>query len=96
MFESAPMLHHSKCGINTMFNTGTVVGVSANIYGAGYPRNFIPSFNWGGPQGNMVYKPAKAYEVAEVVMKRRKLPFTDLDREILDHVFEITKQYRKA
>ncbi|MBF4983067.1 glucose-1-phosphate thymidylyltransferase, partial [Nonlabens mediterrranea] len=46
---------HSKCGINTMFNTGTVVGVSANIYGAGYPRNFIPSFNWGGPQGNMTY-----------------------------------------
>ncbi|MGB5981179.1 MAG: GlmU family protein [Nonlabens sp.] len=86
---------HSKCGINTMFNTGTVVGVSANIYGAGYPRNFIPSFNWGGPQGNMTYKPAKAYEVAEVVMKRRNLPFTDLDREILDHVFEVTKKYRK-
>jgi UDP-N-acetylglucosamine diphosphorylase/glucosamine-1-phosphate N-acetyltransferase len=86
---------HSKCGINTMFNTGTVVGVSANIYGAGYPRNFIPSFNWGGPQGNMTYKTAKAYEVAEVVMKRRNLPFTQLDRDILDEVFEMTKSYRK-
>ena len=87
---------HSKCGINTMFNTGTVVGVSANIYGAGYPRNFIPSFNWGGPQGNMTYKTSKAYEVAEVVMKRRNLPFTKQDQDILDHVFEITKQYRKS
>ncbi len=86
---------HSKCGINTMFNTGTVVGVSANIYGAGYPRNFIPSFNWGGPQGNMTYKTIKAYEVAEVVMKRRNLLFTQEDRDILDEVFEMTKVYRK-
>ena len=86
---------HSKCGINTMFNTGTVVGVSANIYGSGYPRNFIPSFSWGGPQGMMTYKPSKAYEVAEVVMKRRNLPFTELDQKILDHVFEETKKFRK-
>jgi UDP-N-acetylglucosamine diphosphorylase/glucosamine-1-phosphate N-acetyltransferase len=87
---------HSKCGINTMFNTGTVVGVSANIYGAGYPRNFIPSFNWGGPQGNVTYKPSKAYEVAEVVMKRRNLPFTQEDQDILDEVFENTKIYRRS
>jgi UDP-N-acetylglucosamine diphosphorylase/glucosamine-1-phosphate N-acetyltransferase len=86
---------HSKCGINTMFNTGTVIGVSANIYGAGYPRNFIPSFNWGGPQGNMTYKPVKAYEVAEVVMKRRGLSLEQVDIDILDHVFEQTAQYRK-
>lgn len=86
---------HSKCGINTMFNTGTVIGVSANIYGAGYPRNFIPSFNWGGPQGNMTYKPAKAYEVAEVVMKRRGLSLQQVDIDILDTVFEKTSQYRK-
>ncbi|AZQ44198.1 GlmU family protein [Nonlabens ponticola] len=87
---------HSKCGINTMFNTGTVVGVSANIYGAGYPRNFIPSFNWGGPQGNMVYKTDKAYEVADVVMKRRGLSLQQEDKDILDAVFERTRQYRKA
>ncbi|MEO9953120.1 GlmU family protein [Nonlabens sp.] len=86
---------HSKCGINTMFNTGTVIGVSANIYGAGYPRNFIPSFNWGGPQGNMTYKTNKAYEVADVVMKRRGLSLEQVDIDILDKVFEKTSQYRK-
>jgi hypothetical protein len=86
---------HSKCGINTMFNTGTTVGVSANIYGGGYPRNFIPSFSWGGAQGMTTYKTAKAYEVADVVMQRRKLHFTAEDKAILDHVFEQTAQYRK-
>lgn len=86
---------HSKCGINTMFNTGTVVGVSANIYGAGYPRNFIPSFSWGGPQGTMTYKTSKAYEVADVVMKRRGLDLEQLDIDILDKVFELSKTYRK-
>jgi UDP-N-acetylglucosamine diphosphorylase/glucosamine-1-phosphate N-acetyltransferase len=86
---------HSKCGINTMFNTGTVIGVSANIYGAGYPRNFIPSFNWGGPQGNMTYKTNKAYEVADVVMKRRGLSLEQVDIDILDHIFVATTKYRK-
>lgn len=86
---------HSKCGINTMFNTGTVVGVSANIYGAGYPRNFIPSFSWGGPQGTMTYKTNKAYEVANVVMKRRGLSLEQIDIDILDAVFERTAQFRK-
>jgi len=86
---------HSKCGINTMFNTGTVVGVSANIYGAGYPRNFIPSFSWGGPQGTMTYKTNKAYEVADVVMKRRGLSLEQIDIDILDAVFEKTSQFRK-
>ncbi|BAO56179.1 GlmU family protein [Nonlabens marinus] len=86
---------HSKCGINTMFNTGTVVGVSANIYGAGFPRNFIPSFSWGGPQGTMTYKPSKAYEVAHVVMQRRGLTLDQTDIDILDAVFEKTSKYRK-
>ncbi|SCY08219.1 UDP-N-acetylglucosamine diphosphorylase/glucosamine-1-phosphate N-acetyltransferase [Nonlabens sp. Hel1_33_55] len=86
---------HSKCGINTMFNTGTVIGVSANIYGAGYPRNFIPSFSWGGPQGTMTYKTNKAYEVADVVMKRRGLSLEQTDIDILDAVFEQTSKYRK-
>ena len=58
---------HSKCGINTMFNSGTVVGVSSNIFGAGYPRNFIPSFSWGGPQGMSVYPMDKAFETVEKV-----------------------------
>lgn len=86
---------HSKCGINTMFNTGTVVGVSANIFGAGFPRNFIPSFSWGGSQGSMTYKTQKAFEVAEVVMNRRNITFSEEDKAILQHVFDITSTYRK-
>ena len=86
---------HSKCGINTMFNTGTVVGVSANIFGSGYPRNFIPSFSWGGSKGFITYKTVKAFEVAEVVMARRNEAFTDKDKAILEHIFEETKQYRR-
>ncbi len=60
---------HSKCGINTMFNTGTVVGVNANIFGAGYPRNFIPSFSWGGPQGLTVYSLDKSFETISKVLQ---------------------------
>ncbi|MDN3492303.1 GlmU family protein [Winogradskyella bathintestinalis] len=86
---------HSKCGINTMFNTGTVVGVSANIFGSGFPRNFIPSFSWGGSKGFVTYKTNKAFEVAEVVMARRKEEFTAQDEAILEHIFEETKSYRR-
>jgi UDP-N-acetylglucosamine diphosphorylase/glucosamine-1-phosphate N-acetyltransferase len=87
---------HSKCGINTMFNTGTVVGVSANIFGSGFPRNFIPSFSWGGSAGMITYKTNKAFEVAEVVMTRRQIAFTEVDVQILEHVFEETSKWRKA
>ncbi|MBR9846649.1 MAG: glucose-1-phosphate thymidylyltransferase [Algicola sp.] len=86
---------HSKCGINTMFNTGTVVGVSANIFGSGFPRNFVPSFSWGGNSGFTTYLTKKAFEVAEVVMSRRAIEFSDVDKAILEHVFEDTKQWRK-
>lgn len=86
---------HSKCGINTMFNTGTVVGVSANIFGAGFPRNFIPSFSWGGPQGQSTYQTRKAFEVAEKVMERRNLTFNDRERAILTKVFELSEKYRR-
>ena len=85
---------HSKCGINTMFNTGTVVGVAANIFGSGFPRNFVPSFSWGGASGFTEYKTNKFFEVADVVMKRRNLTFNAVEQDILSHVFEITKQYR--
>ncbi|HIC30391.1 MAG TPA: glucose-1-phosphate thymidylyltransferase [Flavobacteriaceae bacterium] len=86
---------HSKCGINTMFNTGTVVGVNANIFGSGFPRNFVPSYSWGGASGFTTYLTKKAFEVAEVVMSRRNIEFTDQDKAILEHVFEETKKYRK-
>lgn len=85
---------HSKCGINTMFNTGTVVGVSANIFGSGFPRNFIPSFSWGGAQGFRVYTPEKAMETAKLVFERRGIPLNSTERKILEHIFEITKEYR--
>jgi UDP-N-acetylglucosamine diphosphorylase/glucosamine-1-phosphate N-acetyltransferase len=86
---------HSKCGINTMFNTGTVVGVSANIFGSGFPRNFVPSYSWGGAAGFSTYITAKAFQTAKIVMARRNVEFTDQDAAILTHVFEETKKYRK-
>lgn len=85
---------HSKCGINTMFNTGTVVGVSVNIFGSGFPRNFVPSFSWGGASGYTEYKTNKVFEVAGVVLKRRNLVFDEKDQKILTHIFEETKKYR--
>lgn len=86
---------HSKCGINTMFNTGTVVGVSANIFGSGFPRNFVPSFSWGGASGFTTYMTNKAFQTAKIVMSRRNVAFTEEDAKILENVFELTKKYRK-
>ena len=86
---------HSKCGINTMFNTGTVIGVSVNIFGSGFPRNFVPSFSWGGHKGFTTYMFKKAFEVAKVVMSRKNIEFTDQDFAILEHIFEETKKFRR-
>ncbi len=86
---------HSKCGINTMFNTGTVIGVSANIFGAGFPRNFVPSFSWGGASGFTTYVTKKAFQTAKLVMGRRYIEFDEVEAAILEHVFEETKKWRK-
>ncbi len=88
------MADHSKCGINTMFNTGTVVGVNANVFGSGFPRNFIPSFSWGGAHGFSTYQLNKALEVAAEVMIRREVQLSDLDSHILSEVFRMTEKYR--
>lgn len=85
---------HSKCGINSMFNTGTVVGVSANIFGSGFPRNFIPSFAWGGARGFSTYRTDKAFETIERVFERRKKTFDVEERLILLRVFEETAKFR--
>ena len=85
---------HSKCGINTMFNTGTVVGVGANIFGSGFPRNFIPSFSWGGSSGLIVHRIDKFFKTAELVLARRNETLSDDDIEILSHVYSMTKSYR--
>jgi len=86
---------HSKCGINTMFNTGTVIGVSVNIFGTGFPRNFVPSFSWGGASGFTTYKTDKAFQTAKLVMERRNIPFDEQEAAILEHVFEETSKYRR-
>lgn len=85
---------HSKTAINTMFNTGTVIGVNCNIYVPGFPRNFIPSFSWGGASGFTTYYPKKAFEAAKVMMARRGVQFDDKEAKILEHVFELTKKWR--
>ena len=85
---------HSKTAINTMFNTGTVVGVSSNIYGSNFPRNFVPSFSWGGASGFTTYQINKASKTASLVMKRKNEEFNDVEERILEHVFEITNKYR--
>ena len=85
---------HSKSGINTMFNTGTVVGVSCNIYGAGFPRNFIPSFSWGSANGFMEYQLNKVIDTASRVFARRNIPFDEVEQKIMNHVFEVTKEQR--
>jgi UDP-N-acetylglucosamine diphosphorylase/glucosamine-1-phosphate N-acetyltransferase len=82
---------HSKTAINTMFNTGTVVGVFSNVFGSGFPRKFIPSFSWGSQKGYMVYKMNKALETAQRVMERRNKELTIAEKVILEHIFEETK-----
>lgn len=85
---------HSKCSINTMFNTGTVVGVSANVFGSGFPRNFVPSFTWGGSDGLETYQTIKAFQTAERVVARRNIQLTEDDRDILKAVFEHDAKFR--
>ncbi|MGV3502195.1 MAG: GlmU family protein [Adhaeribacter sp.] len=85
---------HTKSGINTMFNTGTVVGVSANIFGAGYPRNFIPSFSWGGGSGLETYHLRKVFEVAAKVMERRGKVLDEVEKGILSRIYEKEKEHR--
>jgi len=87
---------HSKCGINTMFNTGTVIGVSANVFGSGFPRNFVSSFSWGGAAGFTTYQIKKVFEVAKVVMERRGIELTETDKKILLHVFDETSKNRTS
>lgn len=85
---------HSKAGINTMFNTGTVVGVSANVFGTGFPEKFIPSFSWGGAAGFTNFDLEKAKEVASKMYERRGLDFGKADQEIFNHLFESTSEFR--
>jgi UDP-N-acetylglucosamine diphosphorylase/glucosamine-1-phosphate N-acetyltransferase len=89
------MADHAKCAINTMFNTGTVAGVSANIFGSGFPRNFIADFSWGGSHGFEVYSLEKMFQTAEKVFARRDMPFDKIEQDILTEVFNETNIHRK-
>ena len=82
---------HAKAGINTMFNTGTVVGVGANVFGAGFPRQFIPSFSWGGTAGFETFKLDKVTEVAGRVLGRRGLAYDAVEQGIMEEVFRQTE-----
>jgi UDP-N-acetylglucosamine diphosphorylase/glucosamine-1-phosphate N-acetyltransferase len=87
---------YSRCGINTMFNTGTVVGISSNIYGSGFPGSFIPSFSWGGAAGFETYRLGKAMETLKMGMSIRHFELNDTDKKIIDRIFALTGRYRKS
>jgi UDP-N-acetylglucosamine diphosphorylase/glucosamine-1-phosphate N-acetyltransferase len=90
------MADHAKCGINTMFNTGSVVGVGANVFGAGFPRNFVPDFSWGGAAGFEVYALHKMLETTQRVFDRREhREFDQTEQDILKKIFELTEEYRR-
>jgi UDP-N-acetylglucosamine diphosphorylase/glucosamine-1-phosphate N-acetyltransferase len=95
LFVGLTMGDHAKCGINTMFNTGTVVGVMSNLFGPGYPDKFVPSFTWGGIESMEIYEIDKALEVARRVMARRKMALSAAQEKMLRQVFEMTVSERK-
>ncbi|MFT7612399.1 MAG: UDP-N-acetylglucosamine diphosphorylase/glucosamine-1-phosphate N-acetyltransferase [Parvicellaceae bacterium] len=95
-FHGLIMGDHSKCGINTMFNTGTIIGVNANVFGGGFPAKFIPSFVWGGADGFQTYDLKKAIEVGKIVMERRSVELNADDEAILTQVFEDSKRHRES
>ena len=85
---------HSKCGINTMFNTGTVVGVGSNIFGSGFPRQFVPDFAWGGASGFVTHKLPQMEKTAQLMMQRRKRNYDAEEMGIIRAVFESTQEHR--
>ncbi|RYX83230.1 glucose-1-phosphate thymidylyltransferase [bacterium] len=88
------MADHAKCGINTMFNTGTMVGVNSNVFGAGYPPKFIPDFSWGGISHNEIYAINKALETAKLVFERKGRNFNEVETQILTHIFNLTSNLK--
>ena len=95
MFCGTFMGDHSKCAINTMFNTGTVIGINTQLFGSGFMRNFIPSFTWGSVSGFTTVDIDKAVQVARRVYARRKLDFSALEERLLRHVHDHTFGYRR-
>lgn len=90
-FMGLSMGDHSKCGINTMFNTATVVGVSCNVFGANFPPKYIPSFSWGGSEQLVEFKFSKAIEYANQMMARRGLQLDENEIEILRYLSKVSR-----
>lgn len=86
-FAGMIMGDHSKSAINTQFNTGTVIGVSANIFTSGFPPNIIKSFSWGGKSESPNFKLEQAFEVAERTMKRRGIELSEQDKKIIEYIY---------
>jgi len=87
---------HSKSGINSMFNTGTVVGVCCNIFGTDFPPKYVPSFSWGGSKSLTTYDLERCMKVAEKAMERRKRVLTPAGRKLMERVFELTREERQS
>jgi UDP-N-acetylglucosamine diphosphorylase/glucosamine-1-phosphate N-acetyltransferase len=87
-FTGVIMGDHAKTAINTQLNTGTIIGVAANIFKTGFPPNLVDNFSWGGMRGDEKFTINKVYEVAEKMMNRRKISFTQADKDILRYIFE--------
>lgn len=88
------MADHSKAGINTMFNTATVVGVGVNIHGSGFPRNFIASFSEGGPSGFTDLPMEKFFDIAKRMMARRGRSLSEADNRIFHAIRELAENYK--
>jgi len=95
MFVGLTIGDHTKTGINTMFNTGTVVGVSSNIFGGGFPTKYLPSFSWGGSEAITSYDLEKSIDVARRVMERRKIEFSEIEERLFRKIFDLTKEERR-
>jgi UDP-N-acetylglucosamine diphosphorylase/glucosamine-1-phosphate N-acetyltransferase len=93
-FVGLMMGDHSKTAINTMFNTGTVVGFSSNVFGEGFPPKYIPSFGWGGSESMKEYKLSKAVDTATAVFARRDKNFNKNDENMFETIFSFTKEDR--
>ena len=94
MFIGSFIGDHSKIGIGTRLNTGTVIGVASNVFGNGFPPKYIPSFSWGGSEGLDEHKLDKAIETAKIVMSRRDIEMGQTDEMLLRKIFEMTKGRR--
>ena len=96
LFAGSIIGDHTKTGINTMLNTGTVAGICCNIFGSGFPPKYIPSFSWGGSDGFEEYKLEKALQTAQAVVSRRNMELSVVFQRLITHIYEITASERAA